>query len=72
VTEYPNGIEHDYEAALLRIRELDAALRKIAVGLLPDDGAAGHQQRYELCASRLCAIARDAIRSTSSDGVKHG
>jgi hypothetical protein len=44
-----------------RIAKLEAALRKIAVGLLPKDGAAG----YVLCASRLCAIAREAIRSPS-------
>jgi len=52
----------DYDTLESRTCELEAALRDIAVGFLPEDGAAGDQQRYVLCASRLCAIARNAIR----------
>lgn len=44
-----------------RIEKLEAALREIAVGLTADDAVAGFSQRYQLCAGRLCKIARDAL-----------
>jgi hypothetical protein len=51
-------LRHDAEA---RIAQLEAALREIATGLMPEDSAADHHNRYELCAARLCGIARRAI-----------
>ena len=44
-----------------RIAQLEAALREIAAGLMPEDSVADHHNRYELCAARLCGIARRAI-----------
>lgn len=48
---------------MTRIAQLEAALRKITAGLMPEDSAADHHNRYELCAARLCGIARRAITS---------
>lgn len=44
-----------------RISALEAALREIAGGLMPEDSAADHHNRYELCVGRLCKIARNAL-----------
>ncbi|HEY3658290.1 MAG TPA: hypothetical protein VGL34_25245 [Steroidobacteraceae bacterium] len=49
-----------------RVKALEAALREIACGLMPVDSAADHHNRYELCAGRLCKIARDVLRSTET------
>ena len=46
-----------------RNQRLEAALREIAAGLMPEDSAAYRHNRYELCAARLCEIARRAITS---------
>lgn len=46
-------------------KRFEAALREIAGGLVPVDSAAGNDQRYQLCAGRLCKIARDALRATA-------
>lgn len=53
--------EHDAKEA--RVDALEAALREIACGLMPVDSAADHRNRYELCAGRLCKIARDALEA---------
>ena len=52
------------------IVQLEAALREIAAGLMPEDSAADQHNRYELCAARLCGIARRAI--TSQREKEHG
>lgn len=48
----------------LRIDRLEAALREIAVGLTEEDNVADYHNRYQMCASRLCKLARDALRAT--------
>ena len=50
-----------------RISTLEAALREIAAGLMPEDLAAYRRNRYELCVARLCEIARRAITSETPD-----
>lgn len=55
--------EHDKNVGLTdRVHALEAALREIAGGLMLVDSVADHHNRYELCAGRLCKIARDALR----------
>jgi hypothetical protein len=49
-----------------RIAQLEAALREIAVGLTAEDAVAGFSQRYQLCAGRLCKIARDALTASET------
>jgi hypothetical protein len=51
----------DRRNLLAHIERLEAALREIAIGLITDDQVAGIAQRYQICAGRLCKIARDAL-----------
>jgi len=64
------NMRHERETAIAdkacaRARELEGALREIAVGLTEEDNVADYHNRYQMCASRLCKIARDALRSTA-------
>lgn len=72
-----NNFERDVanymlKAADQRIATLEAALREIAVGLMPEDSAADQHNRYELCAARLCGIARRAITSETKVSNDNG
>jgi hypothetical protein len=55
--------ERDYANVCYENEQLKSALREIAIGLLPEDRTTGDGRMYMLCASRLCGIARDAIRT---------
>lgn len=48
----------DYE---IRIDFYVRALQEIATGLVAEDSVAGVRNRYEICAARLCGIARQAL-----------
>jgi len=66
-------MRHERETAIAdkasaRARELEGALREIAVGLTEEDNVADYYNRYQMCASRICKIARDALRSTAETG----
>lgn len=64
-----NGMGGSREAALLaKVARLEKALREIAVGLTAEDAVAGFSQRYQLCAGRLCKIARDALTAPETAG----
>jgi hypothetical protein len=65
-----DALKRERAAMQARIRELEAALREIAAGLMPVDSVAGNHQRYELCAGRLCNIARDALTGMETGDVE--
>jgi chaperonin cofactor prefoldin len=63
---------NELRAANKRIAQLEAALREIAVGLTEEDNVADYHNRYQMCASRLCKVARDVLRATSETFAEQG
>lgn len=57
----------DAELAALRARceKFETALREIVAGKMPCDFAAGEKNAGDLCAGRLCEIARRALEATN-------